>query len=468
MSADLVMQSASELARAIRDCKVRARDAVEACLARIATWNPRTNATVAIDADAARTAADLADAETKRGRLRGALHGVPLAHKDMYYRAGRVATCGSAVRKDWVAPVTATALARLDAAGALDLGTLHMAEFAFGPTGHNWFLGHARNAWNKDHITGGSSSGSATGVAARMFFAALGSDTGASIRLPAHYCGVVGIKPTWGRVSRAGAMPLSASLDCVGPLTRSVEDAALILGLIAGTDAADPTAAQESVPDYLAALSRGVRGLRIGFATSFFTEVDVDTARCHAAARRVLEQLGAIAVDVALPDMDRINTFCSIMLAGEAAAIHREWLRTRPQDYGGQVRARLEAGIVIPAAHYIDALRARGAILAEWNRKVFGACDALLAPVAASAAPTIKESEVLPGPDLPLRLAGFTRFTRSINYLGLPGLSVPCGFSSSGMPIGFQLVGRPFDETTLFAAGHAYQQATEWHRHAPV
>jgi aspartyl-tRNA(Asn)/glutamyl-tRNA(Gln) amidotransferase subunit A len=467
MSRDLALLSASDLARAIRSGAATSRQAVEDNLARGEAWNARLNVFVALDAAHARAAADLADSEARRGRFRGPLHGVPLAHKDMYYRAGRIATCGSTLRRDWVATTTATALQRLDDAGALDLGTLNMVEFAFGPTGHNWCVGHARNAWNPDHITGGSSSGSATGVAARMFHAALGSDTAASIRVPAHFCGVVGIKPTWGRVSRAGAMPLSWSLDTVGPLARTVEDAALILGLIAGADPADPTASAEAVPDYVAGLARGARGLRIGIPTRFFTECDDETRRLLADAERVFAGLGAHIVPVEPPDMDRLNAFCSMVLSCEAVTIHREWLRTRPQDYGDQVRARLEAGLMIPAAYYLDAMRARGPMLDDFSAKVFGQCDMMLAAVTDSAAPTIDETAFAPGPDLGLKLGRFTKFTRCINYLGLPGLTVPAGFAANGLPVGFQLVGRPFDEATLFAAGHAYQQATEWHRRVP-
>jgi aspartyl-tRNA(Asn)/glutamyl-tRNA(Gln) amidotransferase subunit A len=467
MSRDLALLSASDLARAIRSGAATARQAVEDNLARIEALNAKLNAFIALDATHARAAADLADSQARRGRFDGPLHGVPLAHKDMYYRAGRIATCGSNLRRDWVATTTATALRRLDDAGALDLGTLNMAEFAFGPTGHNWCVGHARNAWNPDHITGGSSSGSATGVAARMFHAALGSDTGASIRVPAHFCGVVGIKPTWGRVSRAGAMPLSWSLDTVGPLTRTVEDAALILGLIAGADPADPTASSEAVPDYVAGLARGARGLRIGVPTRFFTDCDDETRRLLADAERVFAGLGAQIVPVEPPDMDRLNAFCSMVLSCEAVTIHREWLRTRPQDYGDQVRARLEAGLMIPAAYYLDAMRARGPMLDDFSARVFGQCDMMLAAVTDSAAPTIDETSFGPGPDLGVKLGRFTKFTRCINYLGLPGLTVPAGFAANGLPVGFQLVGRPFDEATLFAAGHAYQQATEWHRRVP-
>jgi aspartyl-tRNA(Asn)/glutamyl-tRNA(Gln) amidotransferase subunit A len=467
MSADLALLSASELARRIRAGKATSRAAVEACLARIERLNGTLNAFVALDAEHARATADLADREATRGRWQGPLHGVPLAHKDMYYREGRIATCGSKIRNEWVAPATATVLSRLDAAGALDLGTLNMAEFALGPTGHNWHHGHARNAWNPEHITGGSSSGSATGVAARMFYGTLGSDTGGSIRLPAHFCGVVGLKPTWGRVSRANAMPLSWTLDCVGPLTRTVEDTALMMSVIAGLDPADPTAADEPVPDYVASLARGANSLRIGVPTSFFTEADAETLRLLADAREVFARLGAALIEVPIPDMEKVGAYFPMVMGPESATIHREWLRTRPGDYSAQVRARLEAGLTVPATFYLDALRSRGPLLAEFTDAVFSRCDLLMVPAGMFPAPTVAESEITGGPDLVAKLTNFPRFTRPFNYLGLPGLTVPAGFTTAGLPVGMQLVGRPFAEATLLAAGHAYQQATEWHTRAP-
>jgi aspartyl-tRNA(Asn)/glutamyl-tRNA(Gln) amidotransferase subunit A len=469
VTSDLALLSASQLARKIRRGAVRARDAVEACLARVDEWQPRLNVFLSLEAAAARRAADAADVAAKRGKFLGPLHGVPLAHKDMYYRKGKVATCGSKIRRDWKAPTTATALARLDAAGALNLGTLNMAEFAFGPTGHNWHFGHARNPWDRTpRITGGSSSGSGAGVAARMFHAALGSDTGGSIRLPAAFCGTVGIKPSWGRVSRAGAMPLSWSLDTVGPLTRTVEDAALILGLIAGADPADPTAADLPVPNYVRGLARGAKRIKIGVPRGgIFAEIDNTVADAMVDAGRVLQKLGAKIVEVTLPDMDAINAMCALVLSSEAATIHREWLRARPGDYSEQVRSRLEAGLMVPAAIYLDALRARGAALAEFNVKVFAKCDALLAPIIPAAAPTIAETDVGGGPELASRLGVFTRLARPFNYLGLPALAMPCGFSADGVPLSYQLVGPSFGEEVLFAIGHAYQQATEFHTRAP-
>ncbi len=242
MSTEPALMSLTSVARAIADKKVSSREVTRSCLHRIAQWQPSLNAFMAIESDQALAAADEADSALAKGHNRGVLHGVPLAHKDMYYDAGKVVSCGSLIRRDFVATTTSTALQRLKDAGTVRLGSLQMVEFAYGPTGHNPHYGAVHNPWHVDHITGGSSSGSGSAVAARLTFAALGSDTGGSIRMPAHFCGVTGLKTTVGRVSRAGAMPLSQSLDTVGPLAQSAEDCALLLGLMAGPDPYDPTA----------------------------------------------------------------------------------------------------------------------------------------------------------------------------------------------------------------------------------
>src|SRR3954447_22946275 len=253
--------SLTEVAQAIAQKRVSSREVTQSCLGRIAQWQPRLNAVMAIEAEQALAAADAADAALAKGKNLGVLHGVPMAHKDMYYDAGKVVTCGSKIRRDFVATTTSTALQRLKDAGSVRLGSLQMVEFAYGPTGHNVHYGAVRNPWNVDHITGGSSSGSGSAVAARLTFAALGSDTGGSIRMPAHFCGVTGLKITVGRVSRAGAMPLSQSLDTVGPLAQSAEDCALLLGLMAGADPQDPTAVAGPLPDYMAATRGSLSGL---------------------------------------------------------------------------------------------------------------------------------------------------------------------------------------------------------------
>ena len=261
MSAEPALLSLTEVAQAIAQKRFSSREVTQSCLDRIAQWEPRLNAFIRLEAEEALAAADAVDAALAKGKISGALHGVPLAHKDMYYDAGKVVTCGSKIRRDFVATTTSTALRRLKDAGAIRLGSLQMAEFAYGPTGHNAHYGAVHNPFALDHITGGSSSGSGAAVAARLTFAALGSDTGGSIRMPAHFCGVTGLKTTYGRISRAGAMPLSQSLDTVGPLARTAEDCALLLGLMAGADPEDLTAIAGPVPDYTAATREPIKGL---------------------------------------------------------------------------------------------------------------------------------------------------------------------------------------------------------------
>src|SRR6266576_7110577 len=248
MNTEPALMSLTSVAKAIAEKRVSSREATQSCLDRIARSQPHLNAFMAIEAEAALVAADAADAALAKGQVRGPLHGVPLAHKDMYYDEGKVVTCGSKIRRDFVATTTSTALQRLKDAGTVRLGSLQMSEFAYGPTGHNSHYGPVHNPWHVDHITGGSSSGSGSAVAARLTFAALGSGTGGSIRMPAHFCGVTGLKTTYGRISRAGAMPLSQSLDTVGPLARSAQDCALLLRLMAGADPEDPTAVTGPVP----------------------------------------------------------------------------------------------------------------------------------------------------------------------------------------------------------------------------
>ncbi|MFM8801419.1 MAG: amidase [Tagaea sp.] len=454
-----------EAADAVAARKVSSVELTKAVLARAKAWQPKINAFIALDEEGALAAAARADEAPARGKL----HGVPLAHKDMYYRAGRVATCGSAIRRDWRADTTATALARIDAAGAVDLGTLNMAEFAFGPTGHNYHHGHCRNPWNPAHMTGGSSSGSGAAVAARAAFAALGSDTGGSIRMPAFCNGLAGIKPTWGRVSRAGAMPLSWSMDTVGPLARTVADCARVFGAIAGPDPADPTAAAEPVDDYEAACGKPIAGLRVGIPKGYFDQgLAPEIEAALTAAAKIFEKLGAKLVTVAMPDLDAINAAGSLITLSEAASAHRPWLIERPQDYSEQVRARLMPGLAVSAVASLDALRARAAAIPGFVASVFGACDALLCPVSDRPVPTIAETDVAGGPAMPGLLAALTRLSRPFNVLGLPALSIPCGFDAKGLPLGFQLAGRPFAEATLFALGHAYERETQVHRRVPA
>jgi aspartyl-tRNA(Asn)/glutamyl-tRNA(Gln) amidotransferase subunit A len=467
MTTEPALMSLSSVAQAIAQKKISSREVTQSCLDRIAQWQPSLNAFMAIEAETALAAADAADADLAKGNNHGALHGVPLAHKDMYYDAGKVVTCGSLIRRDFVATTTSTALQRLKDAGTVRLGSLQMSEFAYGPTGHNAHFGPVHNPWDIACITGGSSSGSGSAVAARLTFAALGSDTGGSIRMPAHFCGVTGLKTTVGRISRAGAMPLSQSLDTVGPLARRVEDCALLLGLMAGADREDPTAVAGPVPDYSTATTESVKGLTIGVPSAFYVDdLDSEVAGILEATVAVLKREGANVVQVELPDQRQLSAACQLVLAVEAAAFHKRWMIERPQDYGPQVLMRLQNGLAVPGVSYLEAMRWRGPALSAYLAAVAGV-DAVIAPVAPVAAPTIAESDVGNSPDAEAVIQRLTRFTRPINYLGLPSLAIPSGFTRSGLPVAMQLIGRSFDEAMLLRIGAAFQRVTDFHDRVP-
>jgi len=452
---DPALLSLAQAAQAVRAGRLSPDELTHASRARIECWQPRLNAFVAL-------------ASEDRAPGPGALSGVPLAHKDMFYRAGRVSSCGSKILRDSVASETSTALARLDQAGAQDIGRLNMSEFAYGPTGHNEHWGDCCNPWNADYITGGSSSGAGAAVAARLVFGALGSDTGGSVRLPAAACGVSGLKTTWGRVSRHGAMPLSASLDTIGPLARTAEDCALMLGAIAGHDARDPLCAREPVPDYAALLGERA-SLKIALSSAWIErDADPEVAAATLAAAAVLRASGATLVEVPPPDVDALSTQCMVVMQSEASAQHARWMRERPGDYSSAVRARLEAGYAIPATVYLEALRARAAWLERFCATTLAGADLYLLPGLAIRVPTRAQTGPQGGAGMPRLLAEVTRLTRWVNYLGVPALVVPCGFDSSGLPISVQFVGRPFAEARLLAAGHAFQRETDWHQRVPV
>ena len=458
-----------EAAAAVREKRVSSLELTQAALSRAESLQPKFNAFVRIDTEEAQAVARACDADLARGRIRGPLHGVPLAHKDMFYRAGRISTCGSKIRAEWVAPETAAVLERLDAAGAIQIGTLNMTEFAYGPTGQNAFLGDARNPWNPAHITGGSSSGSAVSVASRIVYAALGSDTAGSVRMPAALCGVTGMKTTFGRVTRAGCMPLSQSLDTVGPLTRTVADNALMLAVLAGRDARDPSTLAVDVPDYAAAATRvDVRGLRLGIPRGFFdANLDGDVARLIDAAAQAFRGLGAELIEVAMPDLDAINAAGFLLTWGDVIGVHGTWMRERAADYTAQTRGRVEVTLAAGAADYVDAQRCRARLLREFAAQVFSKCDALIAPVLAFPVPKFSDVDVSGGPEMMRILDEITRLMRPVNVLGLPALALPCGFTPGNLPCGMQLIGRPFAEAQLYRMGAAYQGVTDWHTRVP-
>ena len=464
---DIAEMNLKDLAAAIKRRKVSSVEVTKALLARIDKWQPGLNAFARVEAEDALKAARAADRALANKKAKGPLHGVPVAHKDMYYSKGKLAECGSKIRKGWIAPATATAVERLEAAGSFRLGAINMVEFAYGPTGHNVHTDNVRNPWDRSRITGGSSSGSGSAVGARLVPFALGSDTGGSIRMPAHFCGTSGFKPTNNRVSRANAMPLSFTLDTVGPLAQTAEDCAIVLSIIAGPDPLDPTTALAPKWD-AKAMKRPAKGMTIGIPKSFYVDdLEPDVAKALDDAIATFKTLGVKVIQVDLPDQVMVAAAALIVLAVEAATYHAPWLRTRPDDYGAQVRNRLQNGLAYSAVEYLEALRWRAPAL-EAHLATIGKCDAVLAPASRAVASTIAETDVAGANNAEAIIQGITRFMRPINYLGLPALVVPAGFGQHGMPIGLQVIGRPFGDETVAALGIAFQGATDHHKKVPV
>jgi len=468
---DWAAHSLCEVADAIATGRASAREVAEACLDRTARLDGHLSCFVEHNPNTTIAAAEAADDALRRGVAPGLLHGVPLAHKDMYYRAGRVSSCGSRLRREEVRHETATVLTRLDNAGAIETGRLVMVEFALGPHGYNANYPLCRNAWNPDYIPCGSSSGSGVAVSAGMVFGSLGSDTGGSIRCPAAVSGAVGLVPTRGRVSRSGIMPMSFSLDVVGPIARRARDCARLLSVIAGCDLADSTSLDMPVPDYEAALGTPGPLPRIGVAQGYFDEqLHPEVAAALADAIDTFRRIGFSVGEVAMPtdDLRAISELHPLVMKAEGAANHMEWMRARPDDYTPEVRHRLQAGFFVTATDYIQALKLRGHFLREFSRVAFGSVDLLLTPVLRGAVPTIAETMNRHGAAYLDMVTSLTRNTKVVNYLGLPAMSVPCGFTSNGLPTAFQLIGRPWSEASLLATAHRYEQATDWHHRQPA
>jgi len=458
----------SELAAAIAGRKISSLEATEACLERIGRLDARLRAFITLDAEGARARARALDADLAAGRRRGPLHGVPLAYKDLCHVPGLPTSCGTRTADYFTSAIECTAVARLSAAGAVTLGKLNMTELALGPFGDNPHHGDVDNPWKAGHVSGGSSSGSGAAVAAGLAFGALGSDTGGSIRLPAACCGIVGLKPTYGRVSRAGAMPLSWSLDHLGPMTRSVRDAALMLELIAGHDPHDATSSPHPVGTPSATLEAPVRGLRVALPENYYFDGVTDEARAAVeAAARTLGALGARVETLRLPDPAALIDVAGILARAESSSIHARIARDRPHELGDAVRARLEIGFHISAHDYLQAGRLRARLTREFVDEVFGQVDAVLTPTIPEAPPVRAAVTTPPVDEIVRRMGRFSRLTRPFNALGLPVLAVPAGFTPDGRPLGLSIAGRPFDEATVLRAGDAYQRHTDWHLRVP-
>lgn len=432
-----------EAAALVRSGKVSSLELTTAALERAEASRPRLNAFIEIDHKGALAAANAADKALADGLPVGPLHGVPLAHKDMYDHAGRITGCGSKIRAGHVASANATVIDRLQAAGTFSIGRLNMSEFAMGPTGHNHHHGRAINPIDPDRITGGSSSGSGAAVGGGVVLAALGSDTGGSIRLPAACCGTVGIKPTQDRVPRTGVMPLSFSQDCVGPLARTVEDAYTILQIIGGPDGRDTTCIDAPpLPD----LTHDISGLRIGIAGGMFADGLSDAVAAGMDDTiRALDPLAAAITEPALPDFGGIAELANVVAMSEAGAIHFDWIRERHGDYGPQLQSRLAQSVAIPAPIYVRALQIRAPLLQEFLATAFAGVDAIITPVMPFVPPLDAEVNVGAGPRMNAVLAGMTVFTRPFSFLGLPVVTLPVK-NVDGLPVAIQIVARPWRE----------------------
>jgi aspartyl-tRNA(Asn)/glutamyl-tRNA(Gln) amidotransferase subunit A len=457
--ADLTTLGIGEAAELVRRKKVSPVELTRACLARIEQLNPALNAFITITAESALAQARVAEAEVQRGRWRGPLHGMPIALKDLFDTAGVRTTAGSALFKDRVPAEDAEVVRRLKAAGAVFLGKHNMHEFAYGGTSVVSYFGAVHNPWELNHIAGGSSGGSAAAVAAELCYGALGSDTGGSIRGPAACCGIVGLKPTYGLVSTRGVIPLSWSRDHVGPMTRRVADAAIVLQAIAGYDAEEPTSQKVEVHDYSSALRAKPSSFRLGKPRDFFFEglhPEIEAAVNEALS--VLGKLTAGVREISFP----VSTNRSVTEA-EAYAYHAESLAKTPELYQPFTRGRLRAAAEVTTPAYIQARREL-AQLRHDSRKAFASVDALVTPAMLIPPRTIMEASA----DDPATRPPDLRNLGPFNINGLPTISIPCGFTSSGLPIGLQISGPPGGEAIVLQLAYAYEQATNWHTRRPA
>lgn len=454
-----------EVAARVREGDLSPVEVTQAVLDRAARLAPRLNCFLATLGEAALRRAEACARAVREGRPLGPLHGVPITLKDNVATAGIETTAGSPTLAGSVPKTSATVWRRLEEAGAVLVAKAHLYEFAYGSA--HPALGDTRNPWNVACVSGGSSSGSASSVAAGLGFASIGSDTGGSIRVPASLCGIVGLKPTYGRVSRAGIVPLGYSLDVAGPLTRSVTDAALILEVIAGHDAADPMTARRTVPSFREGIEDGVRGLRLGVPRRQSLELCTpDVAKVFAESLAVLETEGAVLRDVTLPDFLAAQTIVDVLISGEAAEAHYHHVKNTPEKIGPVVRGRLERGYMISAADYVRAQRARRRFIAE-VRAAMSELEALVLPGHPTGTYPLDVGSVLVNGQPVLVHPLTSRFTRLFSLSGDPAIVVPCGFTPQGMPVSLQFVGRAFDERTILRAARAYERATPWHTMRP-
>ncbi len=459
----------SQLAGLILKKEVSPVEVTNLFLERIESVGKQTNAFITVMAEEALSASRQAEHEIASGRYRGPLHGVPVGLKDLYYTKG-VRTTGGSKIKEWaefVPQEDSTVARKLKEAGAIIIGKLNMHEFAAGGTNENPHYGPSRNPWDLERMTGGSSGGSGAAVAASLCTAAMGSDTGGSVRIPSSLCSIVGLKPTFGRISCFGVIPLSWSMDHPGPMTKTAEDAAIVMNAISGYDPKDASTADVPVPDFTESLEKDITGIKVGIPNAYFFDgLDDQVREAVGQAINVLGELGATSEDISFRHIEYSPHLRNTISMVESATYHERLTKAHAEELTPNVRDRLELGLLIPASYYIKSQRARSVIREDFIQAM-KKVDVLVTPTMAITAPRLgQETVTIEGREEQV-LEHIGRFSRPFNQAGLPACTVPCGFTSEGLPIGLQIVGKAFDEAMVLRVAHAYQQATQWHAKRP-
>jgi aspartyl-tRNA(Asn)/glutamyl-tRNA(Gln) amidotransferase subunit A len=465
MNKSLAFKTIEELAPLIRDKEVSPVEIVKSVLERVKEYNPKINAYIAVNEQSALASAEQAESDIMKGNYRGTLHGIPMALKDIFYIKGEVSTIGSKIHMHHISDYDATIVGKLKEAGVVFTGKLNLHEYAWGGTTNNPHFGPCRNPWNTELIPGGSSGGSGAAVAADLTIASIGTDTGGSIRIPASFCGIVGLKPTHGRVSKYGCFPLAWTLDHIGPMTKTVKDAAILLEAIAGYDENDPTTVQVPVVPYSQFLSDGIKDMKIGVDEYLFKDIDANVERLVREAICQLERMGAKIEIVELPSLKHVQWAEMITILAEASTIHHNNMKERPQDFGEDVRKLLELGELPSAVDYLQAQQVRRKLTQEFA-EIYKRVDVLAAPSLPCIAPHIGDDFVLMNGKEVSFIDRIIPFTAPANLTGLPSISIPCGFSL-GMPVGLQLMGKAYDERTVLKLAYTYEQSTSYNEVKP-
>ncbi len=456
------------LSKALRQKEISPVEVTRAFLRRIEKHDRKINSFITLLPGQAMKAARRAENEIIKGKFRSPLHGIPFAAKDLFFTKGIRTTCGSKILSGFIPSFNAAVIERLYSAGAILLGKLNMHEFAYGTTSVNPHFGAVHNPWDQERITGGSSGGSAAALSSSFVPLTLGTDTGGSIRIPAALCGIVGLKPTYGRISKYGVYPLCWSLDHAGPMAKTTADLAMAMNILAGHDSRDSSTSEAPVPNYLRALAKNLKGIRLGVPDSYYFErLDGEVNAAVKEAIRVLRGLGAKVRPVSIPGLQQASIAAFIALLAEGTASLGKWHLTRYRDLGEDVRSRLNLGAAVKAIQYLKAQRIRRKTR-EIFLKTFSEVDALITPQLPITAPLIGQESVSFGKKAEAVPSALTRFTRIYNLIGIPCISLPCGFSPSGMPIGLQIAARPFGEEMVLKVAHAYEISTPWKNRRPL